>query len=226
MMMKQIDILDDYIVELEQRYLSTLNKIHMFNDTVSIQLSAEQKKLFAAVFYHLRGHFINFMWFLANFTTDGQAKSLVLDNISEEIGSQTHLSHEMLYDHFAKACGVDIKQEIIFETNMLPFAKQYNRQHLQWLAEHDADDRLAAFSAYERLDNVDYPILLTFAKRFELPASAMTFFTVHIHVKHFDHTRELLNPIWEKDPEKVKRAFSFIYDHQLWMWQQLSDLIF
>lgn len=224
--MNQQESFNCYIRELDQHYLQKLNNIHMFDEKASIQLTHEQKRLFAAAFYHLRGHFINFMWFLANFSTDGRVKSLVLNNISEEIGSQTHLSHEMLYDHFAKACGVDIKEEILFEKNYLPFSKQYNQQHLQWLAEHDADERLAAFSAYERLDNVDYPALLEFAKRFELPASAMTFFSVHVHVEHFDHTRELLMPIWEKHPEKVKAAFSFIYEHQLWMWDQLSSLIF
>lgn len=216
---------DHFLKNKDYQYLSDLKNIKLFQSSQPIMLTAAQKQTFAAVFYHLRGHFINFMWYISNFSTDSKVKDIILSNIKEELGSKNNLSHEMLYSKFAAECGVNIKEEMVFETHYLPFAKQFNQGHLHWLTTHDAEEAMAAFAAYERLDNIDYPVLFELVKTFGLANQSMTFFTVHIHVKHFDETLDFLQPLWDRHPDKVKKAFAFIYAHQLNMWRQLSDVL-
>jgi len=123
-------------------------------------------------------------------------------------------------------CGVDIHDEIVHETHYQPFAKKFNKVHLEWLSLHDEEERLAAFSAYERLDNIDYPCLTQMAESLALSPQSLNFFKVHIHVQHFDSTRKLLLPLWDKHPEKIILAFNFIYTHQYEMWLNLSKHVF
>lgn len=121
---------------------------------------------------------------------------------------------------------MSISDEIINETHYLPFAKQFNKDHLSWLAGHDEEERFAAFAAYERLDNIDYPHLTEFAASLGISSKGLAFFRVHSHVEHFSSTLEKLLPLWEPACEKIKNAFDFIYSHQLQMWQRLSEEIF
>ncbi|MDI9819837.1 MULTISPECIES: iron-containing redox enzyme family protein [unclassified Legionella] len=216
---------EEFLSMTDAGYRHQLAQIALF-DKKTIFWDEERKKKFAAIFYHLRGHFINFMWYLANFSPDPYTKKIVMENIHEELGTESRFSHEMLYERFANECGVDIKDEIVNETNYLPFARQFNKEHLRWLTEHDADERLSAFAAYERLDNIDYPYLLEFAESLSLSPSATAFFRVHVHVEHFESTVEKLVPIWHESEEKVKKSFAFIYNHQINMWRQLSDITF
>nr|WP_278043936.1 iron-containing redox enzyme family protein [Legionella nagasakiensis] len=184
-----------------------------------------RKKYFAAVFYHLRGYFIDFMWYVANFTEDEEIKDIILQNIQEELGTKSRTSHEKLYAQFAEECGVNIHDEIVNKTHYLPFAKEFNQEHLRWLTQHDKHSHLAAFSAYERLDNIDYPLLTEFAYSLDLSEKAMKFFKVHVYVKHFESTQDHLIDIWQTSPKTVREAFNFIYSHQLNMWQTLSNAI-
>lgn len=224
--MHAINSLDDFIQQLDSSYKTQVLQIPLFNPQQTALWDSEQKKHFAAVFYHLRGHFINFIWYIANFCNNSAVKSVLLDNIHEEIGIESRFSHEYLYERFARECHVDIHDEIVNENNYLPFAKAFNKAHLGWLAQHDADQQLAAFAAYERLDNIDYPHLVTMAQSLKLSSQALGFFNVHVHVEHFDSTRDLIQPIWEQSPERLIEAFQFIYDHQYRMWQNLSDTVF
>ncbi len=218
--------LSNFLLDSDLTYETQLAKIPLFNPQLTSRWTPEQKHFFAAIFYHLRGHFINFIWYMANFAKDDATKKILVHNIEEEIGIGSHFSHEKLYDFFAKQCGVNIQDEIIHEHHYLPFAREFNKSHLVWLAEHDHDVRLATFAAYERLDNIDYPHLVELARSFKLPKRAMTFFTVHAQVEHFDTTLELLNPIWQQTPEKLQQAFAFINNHQYTMWRRLSDYVF
>ncbi len=181
------------------------------------------KTEFAGVFYHIRGYFIDFMWFVANFSTHTAVKAIILDNIGEEIGVDGKVSHEMLYEAFAKACGVDIQEEIKHKHHFLPFVKTYNKAHIDWLQQNDELSRLAAFAAYERLDNVDYRYLYQLAQSMNLSSEATKFFKVHTLVEHFAPTLPLIEPEWSMHSEKIKSAFQFIYDHQLAMWDRLSE---
>ncbi len=216
----------DFLYTLDSNYQKYLRAIPLFNPQETSHWNNQQKKYFAATFYHLRGHFINFLWYIANFCADEHIKSLILNNIIEELGIKQRSSHEFLYERFAKECGVNIHDEIINETHYLPFAKAFNKMHLQWLSLHDNEERLAAFSAYERLDNLDYPRLTELALSFNLSEQALVFFKVHSHVSHFDSTMELLLPIWQKNPDKLINAFQFIYNHQYQMWHSLSQCLF
>jgi pyrroloquinoline quinone (PQQ) biosynthesis protein C len=217
---------EHFLSKADIDYRQQLTTLDLFKPEKTAAFSTLQKTYFAAVFYHIRGHFIDFMWYVANFTTDKQIKKIVLENIMEELGTENKISHEKLYELFAKECGVTIKDELINERFYLPFAREFNKTHLRWLTEHDTHEQFAAFSAYERLDNIDYSYLHQFVLSLNVSPKAMTFFKVHVHVQHFDSTLERLLPIWSISPEKVKVALNFIYSHQYSMWRQLSDAVF
>lgn len=220
------DDFKNYLLNVDTTYRQKLKLIALFNADKSAALTKHQKQQFAAIFYHLRGHFIDFMWYIANFSTDKKIKEIILQNIHEEIGVGTKFSHEKLYERFAMECGVNIHHELVNQAHYLPFAMDFNKEHLRWLSEHDVDEQFATFAAYERLDNIDYIYLEQFAESLQLSPQAMTFFKVHRHVEHFGATLETLLPLWKTSPDKIKQAFTFIYSHQLAMWQQLSDTIF
>lgn len=218
--------LSQFLHQVDLEYRHTVASIPIFDPHKTCAWTKEHKKNFASVFYHLRGHFINFMWYIANFTSNELTKKIVLDNIHEELGTGSCFSHEMLYERFAKECGVDIHDEIVNDTHYLPFAKNFNKSHLNWLAAHDEDERICAFAAYERLDNIDYPYLVKMVDSIDLTEHAKTFFRVHTHVTHFDSTINLILPIWEKTPDKIIKGVNFIYTHQQQMWNTLSNHIF
>ncbi len=215
-----------FLAQADDEYRKKLSTIPLFNAVKTATWDANQKRMFAAIFYHLRGHFINFMWFIANFSADSLSKSIILDNINEEFGTENRLSHEQLYANFAEEYGVDIHDEIVNETHYLPFARRFNKGHLAWLAAHDAEAQIAAFAAYERLDNIDYIYLSECALSIKTSPKGMMFFKVHTHVEHFSSVLEKLEPIWKLRSDKIKEAFAFIYSHQIEMWQTLSDEIF
>jgi pyrroloquinoline quinone (PQQ) biosynthesis protein C len=218
--------LRSYLNDLDRRYHQQLMSIPLFNATQTATWTTAQIQYFAAIFYHIRGHFINLAWHIANFSTNASIKQLILNNIAEEIGLNTRFSHEMLYARFATACGVDIHEEIMHRVNYLPFAKTFNQNHIQWLNHHPSEKHLALFSAYERLDNIDYPLLLTLGQSLGLSQHDLTFFSVHVHVDHFDLTLDNLKTTWQTAPDHVQEAFEFIYDNQYQMWCHLSDHVF
>lgn len=211
-----------FLSDIDKDYRQQIQQIPLFDITKTSHWTSKQKHFFAGLFYHLRGHFINFMWYVANFASDDYTKTIILENIQEELGFKNRISHEKMYEIFAKECHLDIHDELVNETHYLPFAREFNNGHLRWLSTHDADERLAAFAAYERLDNIDYFYLTEFAKSLNLSKIATTFFNVHMHVEHFEPVVEKLIPIWLTSEEKVKDAFYFIYSHQRQMWEQLS----
>lgn len=216
---------ENFLAEVDADYKQKASSIVLFNPNHTSGWTQDQKKFFASVFYHLRGHFVDFMWYIGNFAKNKVLTDIVLENIKEEFGVGSCFSHEKLYERFAMECGVNIHDEIVNETHYLPFAKAFNRGHLNWLSSHDEDEKLSAFAAYERLDNIDYPPLSLLAESLNLSASSLAFFRVHTHVQHFESTLELLEPIWAKTPETVKNAFAFIYSHQYEMWKALSNAI-
>jgi pyrroloquinoline quinone (PQQ) biosynthesis protein C len=213
--------LKEFIQKIDLAYTEKLKNISLFDSRNTSLWSQAQKQRFCKVFYHVRGHFHDFMWIVGNFLPNEELKQIVLGNISEEFGVRR--SHEELYVRFAEALGVDIIEEIKEEGHYLEFAKAFNREHKKWLLNHDWEHKMAAFSAYERLDNVDYPHLFDLAKSFELSDYELSFFRVHTVVQHFESTEEQIGKIWEKNKEKVIQAFYFIYNHQLQMWSALSD---
>jgi pyrroloquinoline quinone (PQQ) biosynthesis protein C len=215
--------LNNCLNQLDQAYRTQLTQLSLFTPEKTAKWNQEQLRLFGGIFYHIRGYFINFMWHMANFSSDKTIKQLILDNIAEEIGVNAEYSHEILYARFAKGCSIDIQDEIINQTHHVPFVKKFNHEHLRWLTEQSPENHIAALSAYERLDNIDYIYLATLGESLSFSQHDLAFFNVHIHVKHFESTTERLITLWEHNPIKVKEAFHFIYNHQLTMWQQLSN---
>ncbi len=217
--------LSDYLDWWDNNYKNSIEKISLFDPKKTAQWSSAQREYFVKTFYHVRGHFHSFLWFMGNIAPDKEAKHVIVQNIMEEFG-ENGFSHERLYYEFAKSLSVDLSNEITKHQYYLPFIQEFNKGHLEWLQNHDWTGCLSAFSAYERLDNVDYVSLLALAKGLGTSRLGLTFFQVHVHVKHFDNTLNLLSDMWKAKPEKVKDGFNFIQNHQLNMWKKLSENVF
>lgn len=224
MMIQNEETYVDFIQSWQKKYTAAVSKIPIFNKTLTSQWTQKQKEKFVKVFYHARGHFHDFLWYLGNHASDKRTKDIILQNIKEEFNSSA-ASHEQMYFDFAKNLNVSIEDEFAEQISYLPFLKEFDKGHLRWLKNHDEDCRFAAFSAYEKLDNIDYVNLLNLAQSIGAVRKGITFFKIHAQAKHFDTTEEYLNQIWEKNSEAVKKAFTFIGDHQIDMWQKLSETI-
>ncbi len=126
---------------------------------------------------------------------------------------------------FARAVGVDIRAEIVERNSYLRFLREFNHAHVRFVCEHEWPTCFAAFAAYERLDNVDYPSLLRLVRSFPIKEDARTFFVIHADAAHFDHAREIVEGLFRRAPREVEKGFAFIADHQLKMWRRLSDTV-
>jgi len=166
----------------------------LFQPDFGKTLNLEQKQKFARQFYHTRGHFYEMLWFLGSLAPSFEYKKVVLQNITEEFGGKK--SHENLYWDFAKELG--------------GYSKMGGAV---W----------AAFSAYEKQDNLDYSKLYELAKNFEISEKGLFFFKIHTQVQHFETTENLLQKCWESDREAVKAGFEFIKRVQMKVWQGLSE---
>ncbi len=206
-------------------YKAEIGQIQLFNTNLTSFLSEQQKSYFVKAFYHIRGHFHDFLWYMGNHAPDSKTKKIIVTNISEEFGGN-YGSHEQLYFHFAESLGVNIHQEIIDETNYDDYIVQFNKGHLNWLRQHDWISCLAAFSAYEHLDNIDYTLLSLLANNIGASKKGMAFFKIHEKVRHFEPLSDLLLEAWNNSPEKIKEGFYFIGQHQLNMWRNLAKRVF
>lgn len=215
-----------WIADWEKRTSDGYKDVPLFQDGVAQKLTLAQKQAFVRIFYHLRGHFHDFLWYLGNTAPNGDVKKTIIDNIMEEFGGGRR-SHEMLYVDFAKRFDVDLNDELLNQTSYVPFAKAFNKKHMEFLVNHSWDHRVAAFAAYERLDNVDYQTLMQFAVNMGTEGESLQFFKVHTLVRHYDAARDRMGlpAIWEKNEQAVKDAFEFIGAHQNWMWRQLSEYV-
>ena len=220
-----IEELEDCLLSMDDEYQTQVSLLPLFQEEATRGLTAEKKRQLAGVLYHIRGHFHDFLWYLANFAPDSKSKQMILRNISEELGGN-RMSHEAMYGVFASEFGIDIHQEIIDGEHDLDFVKSFNKEHMIWLASHDWCGRLSAFSAYERLDNIDYINLYRMAEAIGTSAEGLVFFDVHREVTHFQSTLKILKDSWLNQSESVLNGFRFIYQHQLEMWSDLSKLIF
>lgn len=216
---------DDFLLKWDEEVVGLSSEVRLFNPDVASSLSLSQKQKFIKVFYHLRGHFHDFLWYMGNTAEKAEDKKVIVANIMEEFGGGRK-SHEQLYFDFAKSFGVDIeREEIINEESHLDFAKKFNKEHIKWLVSHDWYSRVSAFAAYERLDNIDYHNLIEFAKCIGAKGDALEFFEVHTKVQHFEAAQDRmgLEEIWKTDSSLVIEAFEFIKNHQSDMWRRLSE---
>jgi len=135
------------------------------------------------------------------------------------------LSHEQHYFKFCKSIGFEIADEFVTENTYDSFIREFNRCHLQWLNNHNWESNWSVFSAYERLDNIDYSNLLVLAKSIGAKDAGLIFFVIHNKADHFDKTCEDLQKIWLKDKDLVIEGFTFIAQTQIKMWQLFSDAV-
>ena len=131
--------LSEFISDCDAKYRTALTEIPLFKFG-EIEWTKEQKQQFCLVFYHLRGHFHDFLWIMGNFAPDKSSKDVVLSNISEEFGKGKN-SHEQWYINFSASLGVDIIEEIITEEHYLPFARSFNKEHTNWLLKHSWNEK-------------------------------------------------------------------------------------
>ncbi len=213
--------LADFLKQWDESNSRFHKQIELFDPDKTKQLIRQQQRYFAEVFYHVRAHFGDFLWVLGTRAPDKRSKQLILENYAEEFGGDGP-SHERLYLDFAQELGADVTRA----DSYLPFMQDYNATHVNFLRTHDWETCMIAFSAYERLDNLDYKDLERVIKSFGLSGKALTFFQVHKHVQHFQMVSRDLQAYWDKDSKKVEYGFTFIGDHQNWMWKNLSDTVF
>ena len=214
----------EYLDNWDKNYRAAVEKLPVFNNPkVVAEWPLARKKFFVKLLYHARGHFSDFLWYMGNVAPSKKEKDLVLHNFSEEFGGHAP-SHEQLYFYFAKELGVS--PEILMSDDFyLGFLKEFNKGHLDWLRSNGWEGCLAAYSAYERLDNLDYKNLLTIAQNMKLTTKGLVFFKVHYEAEHFDVTESAINAIWETHKPQVIASFDFIANHQIAMWTKFAEYL-
>ena len=218
--------LQAYIEGWANRYQNEVQKIDLFKrDRVELWREND-KKLFLGVFYHLRGHFAEFLWHMGSFAPNKKTKQLILGNIEDEF-NLNGFSHEELYLRFASSFNIDLTYELIDEKFYRPFAREYIKGQLRWLRMNDWDSRLSAFAAIEFLDNVDYINFKEVAIWMGAEKNALTFFNVHIYADHFE---SILNSefilLWKENSDLIKKVFEFVLEYQISMFKKFSNEIF
>ncbi len=210
--------LPDFLQEWDAYNNVAHKKIPLFLPSA---LTKIQQQYFARLLYHARGHFSEFLWVLGSLASTPEDKKLILQNIGEEFGG-SQPSHEMLYFRFAESLGVNLRLEPVREHYYEQFLQKYNKDHVSFLIDRatngDWDTCMAAFSAYERLDNLDYPDLLRLVTTFDIPDPALEFFRVHCEVQHFAMVSTGLEALWNRQPDAVQHGYDFIANHQIKMW--------
>ncbi len=218
--------LDSFLQEWNESYQEATLAIDLFKPELTSQWTLPLKQYFIKTLYHARGHFAELLWHMGSFAPNAETKEMILTNTRDGFGKHG-LSHEQLYQFFAKGWGIDLSLELLDQKWYLSFMREYIEGQLRWLMTHDWDHRLAAFAAIERLDNVDYLNLYNVAVSMGTEKKHLTFFNVHINADHFDNIfLTAFNQLWFKSPEMVQEVFNFIKDFQLDMWKKLSDTVF
>lgn len=217
--------LQQFLEEWDYCYNKKVAMLPLFDVSKTKLWTNEQRQYFVKTFYHIRGHFHEFLWYLGNFAPDKKCKDMVLQNIQDELGDRG-MSHEKLYHIFAEELGVDLTNEMIEGETNLPFIREFNKGYIRWMHQHNWPMRVSAFAALERLDNVDYANTKAIAESLGVQGRALAFFNVHMNSKHFETVLiEGFYDAWKEDPEKVKYAFNFVSDYQSNAWRMLSDEI-
>lgn len=214
-----------FLKQWDKNYITKVSKIDLFNPKKIKQWTPRQHRYFIGVFYHLRGHFAEFLWHLGSFAPSKSAKEMILANITDEFNGHG-LSHEQLYHYFASAFEVDLTHELLDNRYYVPFAKDYIDGQLRWLRQHEWEERLTMFAAIERLDNVDYVNFRDVAIHMGTGNKFLTFFNVHINADHFENilVTELF-AIWKNNSTVVKDVFNFVLEYQITMFEKFSKEI-
>ena len=87
--------LNEFISEWEQKYRSEIDQVAVFDPEQTSNWSMEKKRYFAKIFYHIRGHFHDFLWFMGSHAPDAHTKQIVLNNIAEEFSKNFNGSYPL-----------------------------------------------------------------------------------------------------------------------------------
>ncbi len=221
--------LGSFLQEMDTRQRDAYAQLDIFRPETGGRFDLQQKQYFLKVFYHTRGHFDRLLWTRLVYAPGVKEKHQILQYLAEEAGlsdletEKDQPAHEILFAAFAESVGVLLTPELTEQEAYLPFARRFNQGLVAWFREHDWQSGSIAFCAYERLDNLDYAFLYELARCFSVPETALQFFIVHQQADHFEKTSADLPKQWEQDPQRVREAFAFIYEHQRQMWQGLSE---
>jgi len=213
-------LLETFVNNWASNYELALNKLDIFSKK-ELNWTLDKKQKFILLIHHFRGNFYHFLWYVGSLSPNKEFKDIVLQNITEEFNGKAP-SHDQLYMQFAREFGIDTTKEILSEANYHDFARKFNRGHLKFVLTKPWNQIWSAFSSFERLDNIDYKLLLGLAQKLGTSKNGLVFFKVHTVVQHFESTSKLLEEIWEKDPQSVKKGFEFIAQNQLEMWRELG----
>jgi len=225
--------MQDFLRLWDHDYARAAQAIALFDQTKPLEWTPAQQEFFARALYHSRGHFYKFLWYLGSISPSKECKEVILANIKDEFGicadGVSRFSHEQLYWNFAEAVGLDkntlIREEVLAEATNLPFIREFNEGHLDYILTQPWNYVWAAFSAYERLDNLDYENLYRLAVRLGVSGKALVFYEVHREVEHYEAATPLLEEIWRRNPDAVRGGFEFIASHQIKVWQRMSDAV-
>jgi Iron-containing redox enzyme len=212
--------LQEFVHNWKQNYESKARNLKLFSD--SIDWNDENKVKFAKIFYHARGNFFELLWFLGSLAPNAAYKKVLVGNIAEEFGANSP-SHEQYYFEFVAELGIDMQLEILRKKYYVDSIKKFNSNFLEKVLNEEYEVSWSILSAYEVLDNVDYSLLYDLVKGFGVSDRGLRFFTIHSKVAHFETTEELLEKIWSKNPEVVRKGFDFIMCNQLEMWENLGN---
>jgi hypothetical protein len=217
------ETLQQFVETQTKEYQEKAGKLKLFQPQYAQNLTPEQKQKFALTFYHIRGKFYKFLWYLGSSAPTREYKQVVIDNLWEEFG-QT-ISHEHWYYKFASEFGADCKKEILEEKYNYQWIKDYNEEHIKFILTKPFEQVWGIFGAYEALDNIDYNNLYRLAENLGSIKQGLVFFEIHRRAGHYETVSALLQQIWDKDLEGVKVGFDFIFEHQLQMWEKLGEEI-
>ena len=109
---KKSDTLQEFLKNWDINYKTEISRIDLFNTDLTSTLSNQKKSYFVKAFYHIRGHFHDFLWFMGNHAPSEYAKKIIANNIVEEFG-KSYNSHEQLYYDFAKSLGPGLPKLLI-----------------------------------------------------------------------------------------------------------------
>jgi Iron-containing redox enzyme len=204
-------------------YQNKVKNLQLFQPEFAQNLTLEQKQKLILTFYHIRGHFYKFLWFMGSTAPNKEYKKVIMGNITEEFGSVK--SHEQWFFEFAKEFGVDCNSEILHETHNHDWVKEYNNGHIEYILSNNWDKTWSLFSMYEMLDNTDYSNLYYLASNIGSTKKGLVFFEIHRNASHYDNCNDLLQKVWDKNPDDVVEACNFVLDYQCKMWERLGECV-
>ena len=83
---------EDFITNWDLVYEGEIKHIKLFNEQYNRTLTEQQKAYFVKAFYHIRGHFHDFLWFMGNHAPSLPVKEIITNNIAEEFGGPLRFS--------------------------------------------------------------------------------------------------------------------------------------